>query len=246
MCRLQKAVVEFLWIGGQQKDILSPSSADFASEAFLDSANELNYWESDILWYLTKYENLDNPLVVWDIVAALLAFKQSTPKYMDRILVKWLSVTFLGSYTGLSIGEVLTCIPENFSKITSRQLHLLNIICRRVILSDVKAEEINCKVNLGGSAAAKAEHLTLWLEFLFSSEKELRERLVGFSLATFINRLSGSTTTFPRPGFWYPVGVEQMELWIALNHDRVREQLKVLASEVRKHERRYSLPFCSQ
>jgi hypothetical protein len=114
------------------------------------------------------------------------------------------------------------------------------------MLSDVKAEEINCKVNLGGSAAAKAEHLTLWIELLFSSEKELRERLVGFSLATFINRLSDSTTTFSRPGFWYPVGVEQMELWIALNHDRVRDQLKVLASEVRKRERRYSLPFCSQ
>ncbi|KAJ6411737.1 hypothetical protein OIU84_008336 [Salix udensis] len=29
-----------------------------------------------------------------------------------------------------------------------------------------------------------------------------------------------------------------MELWIALNHDCVRDQLKVLASEVRKHERR--------
>ncbi|KAJ6376173.1 hypothetical protein OIU77_001023 [Salix suchowensis] len=237
--RLQKAVVELLWIGGQQKDILSSSSSDFTGEAFLDfSANELNYWESDILWYLTKYENLDNPLVVWDIVAALLAFKQSAPKYMDHILVKWLSVTFLGSYTGLSIGEVLTCIPENFSKITSRKLHLLNIICRRVILSDVKAEEINCKVNLGGQAVTKAEHLTLWIELLFSSEKELRERLVGFSLATFINRLSDSTTTFSRPGFWYPVGVEQMELWIALNHDCVRDQLKVLASEVRKHERR--------
>ncbi|KAJ6676698.1 GENERAL TRANSCRIPTION FACTOR 3C POLYPEPTIDE 4 [Salix viminalis] len=158
MCKLQKAVVELLWIGGQQKDILSSSSSDFAGEAFLDfSANELNYWESDILWHLTKYENVDNPLVVWDIVAALLAFKQSAPKYTDHILVKWLSVTFLGSYTGLYIGEVLTCIPENFSKITSRQLHLFNIICRRVILSDVKAEEMNCKVNLGGQAVTKAE-----------------------------------------------------------------------------------------
>ncbi|CAK7324275.1 unnamed protein product [Dovyalis caffra] len=237
--RLQKAVVEFFWIGGQQKDILSSSSTDFASEAFLGfSAIELIYWESDFLWYLTTYENLDKPLVVWDIVAALSAFKQSVPKYVDHILVKWLSVTFLGAHTGLSIGEVLTCIPENFSKIASRQLHLLNIICRRVILSDLKADEINCKVKLGGSAGAKGEHVTLWMELLFSSEKELRERLVGFSLAAFISHVSDTATTFSQPGYWDPVGVAQMEQWVALNHDHVKDQLKILTSEIKKHERR--------
>lgn len=240
MCRLQKAVVEFFWIGGQQKDMLPPSSTDFASEAFLGfSANELVYWESNLLWYLKKYENLDKPLVVWDIVAALLAFKQSTPTYVECILLKWLSVTLLGCDTALSIDKVLSLIPGNISKIASRKLHLLNIICRCIMLSDLKADQINCNVSIG----AKGEHLSFWMELLFSSETELRERLVGISLAAFSNHISDSATPFSRPGFWYPVGVAQMEQWVLLNHERVRDQLKVIVSEVGENNKRYSILF---
>lgn len=243
---MQKAIVEFFWIGGQQLDMLSPTSQDFGDDAFLGfSANELTYWESNILWSLKKYENLDEPLVIWDIIAALLAFKQSISKYVDRLLVKWLSVTYLGSHINLSVDEVLTRVPESFSKITSRKLHILNIICRRIILSEFNADDINCKVKLGGTTGSEGDRLSLWMELLFSSEKELRERLVGFSFSAFISHISDPATTLSQPAYWYPAGVAQMKQWVVLNHDNVREQLKVLASEVRMHERRYSFLFCS-
>ncbi|XP_065861489.1 uncharacterized protein [Euphorbia lathyris] len=85
--RAQKAIVEFFWIGGQQLDMFSENSAKLGDESLLDhSAEKLVYWELNVLWSLKIFENLDMPLVVWDIIATLLAFKQCMPEYLDHML----------------------------------------------------------------------------------------------------------------------------------------------------------------
>lgn len=245
LLRAQKAVVEFYWICGQQLDLLSNASPPFYVEEFPGfPEKELTSWESNILWSLKQYEHLDKPLVVWDIIAALLAFKQTASKFVEHIMLKWLSFAFMGSNVDLSAEKILLHASRSLSKINSRQLHLLNIFCRRVMLSELKADQINSKLqNLGGLCGAEGGQLTTWMDLLFCSERELRERLVGFSFSAFKNVISHSATTASRSGYWYPDGLAQMEQWVALNREHVRNELKVLASEVGLHERRYTSPL---
>ncbi|KAJ9130947.1 hypothetical protein P3X46_033911 [Hevea brasiliensis] len=233
--RAQKAIVEFFWIGGQNLNMLFNTSQDFVKESFHGfSQSELLYWESNILWSLKNFESPDKPLVIWDIIASLLAFKQFMPEYVDRILASWLSMSYLGSHMDLSINEVLTHISDNLSKITSRQLHILNIICRCLVLSMLKADEINSKLNFEEQTSAAGEQQTLWIKLLFRSEKELRERLLVFSFSSFLAK------NFIETGYWHPVGIAQMEQWVELNRDHVNDQLNVLTSEVQKHKSRLS------
>ncbi|XVF12758.1 hypothetical protein REPUB_Repub08aG0147000 [Reevesia pubescens] len=243
--RLQKAVVEFFWIGGQQKDILSYTSLGFDIEAFPGfSEKELVYWESNIMWSLKQYGQWDKPLVVWDIIAALLAFKRYAPDYVDHVLIKWLSISFVDLNVEHSIEKVLPHVCKSFSKAASRQLHLLNIICRRVILSELKADEINSNLlNLGGLDKvnfAQDNKVKFWMDLLSNGERELRERLVGFTFSAYRSIASNSATCSPESGYWYPLGVAQMKQWVAHNNCHVRNQLKVLASEIKTFKRNHS------
>ncbi|GMI76518.1 hypothetical protein like AT3G49400 [Hibiscus trionum] len=253
--RLQKAAIEFFWIGGQQKDILSNTSLKFDIEAFPGfTEKELVYWESNILWALKQYKHCDKPLVIWDIVAALVAFKRSAPSFVDHVLVKWLSISFVDVHLENSIGKVLQHVCKNLCKASSRQLHLLNIICRRVVLSELKADEINIDLlNLGVDDAncSQDKLLNLWMELLSSSERELRERLVGFSISAYKSLASSSSTS--EPGYWYPLGIAQMEQWAANNSRRVHKQAKAVATKMitykrsrrRKLEGKEQCSYCS-
>ncbi|KAH9780340.1 WD REPEATS REGION domain-containing protein [Citrus sinensis] len=246
--RAQRSAIEFFWIGGQQLDVLSNTFPKYGHEACPDfSEKELSIWESNILWSLQQYEDLHKPLVVWDLIGALLAFKRSIPQYVECTLLKWLSSLYLGSlsslylgsHVGLSMKTVLSHVSKSVSKISSRQLHLINIILRRVILAELKADQINSKLqNLEGIYGSEEEQLTVWMELLLNSEKELRERLVGFSFSAFISLGAYATSTCPQTVYWCPDGIAQMEQWVAHNHEHVRDQLKVLASEVAGSDRR--------
>ncbi|CAL1386999.1 unnamed protein product [Linum trigynum] len=196
------------------------------------------YWESNILLSLKQYEDPYKPLVVWDILTALLIFKDSVPKYVDYLLGRWLSTTFLdGQHSDyLPLGEVLTLSSKSFSEVPSRLLHLLNIMTRRIILSEMKAEELNSSVTTD-TASVRHETVELGLQTLLGSERELRERLVGLSFAAFSSGSHSAATSSSQPESWSPLGVMQMEQWVVSNHAHVRNQLKVLASEVRKHTR---------
>lgn len=246
--RAQRSAIEFFWIGGQQLDVLSNTFPKYGHEACPDfSEKELSIWESNILWSLQQYEDLHKPLVVWDLIGALLAFKRSIPQYVECTLLKWLSSLYLGSlsslylgsHVGLSMKTVLSHVSKSVSKISSRQLHLINIILRRVILAELKADQINSKLqNLKGIYGSEEEQLTVWMELLLNSEKELRERLVGFSFSAFISLGAYATSTCSQTVYWCPDGIAQMEQWVAHNNEHVRDQLKVLASELAGSDRR--------
>lgn len=239
MPRTQKAAVEFFWIGAQEVSDLSNDSSTFAAPGF--PVKELVSWEVNTLWSLKQYEYQNKPLVFWDIITALLAFKRSAGEYVEHILVKWLSLSYVGSHMNLSTEKVLLHVSRIFSKLSSRQLHLLNIICRRILLSDLKTDQINSKLENFDGLDCSEEKLIMWIKLLLNSERELRERLVGLSFSACIGLMSHSTTFSSQSRNWFPVGLAQMERWVALNHDCVQDQLRVLASEVRKHEKRYLL-----
>lgn len=236
--RSQKAAVEFLWIGGQQVNKLSNEYPDFDVEAFPGFSNkELVHWEHNILWSLKQHEHLDKPVVIWDIVAVLLAFKQFAPKYVDHVLAKWLR-SYVGSNSGHSPAQMVSDVCKFFSNITSRQLHLLNIISRRVVLTELKADKINSEnQSLEAICEPADEQAALWMKLLKSSEKELRERLVVCSFSAVIDIVSHSSQNLCKSGYWQPVGLAQKEQWIESNHDHVRDYLKLLKLEVGKIEK---------
>ncbi|KAK6155486.1 hypothetical protein DH2020_009734 [Rehmannia glutinosa] len=236
--RTHRAAVEFLWIGGQQLDLSSTTCEVIYNETFPGiTEKELIWWETNILWSLNQYENLSRLLNIWDIVAALLAFKQSAPEYVERILLKWLT-SYLRSQFGISV----TVLPEVFKflpKLSSRQLHLINIINRRVVLKECKQDNMsNKQKDLEGLGVIKDEHVNTWMELLLSSESELLERLVGFCFSAILNLLSNSSIEYFKVGCWSPDGLPQMEQWVSQNGKNVKDRTKFLAAEVGKVDKR--------
>ncbi|KAL0317929.1 UNVERIFIED_CONTAM: hypothetical protein Sangu_2207200 [Sesamum angustifolium] len=153
--RTHRAAVEFLWIGGQQLDMSSGACPDIDNESFPGIPEKvLIWWECNMLWSLSQYENPSRLLNIWDIVAALLAFKQSAPEYVEHILLKWLT-----SYFGSQFGNSSTLLSEAFEflpKLSSRQLNLINIISRNVVLKERKADHMSSKQQeLKGLSATK-------------------------------------------------------------------------------------------
>ncbi|KAH6823497.1 hypothetical protein C2S53_019493 [Perilla frutescens var. hirtella] len=236
--RNHKASVEFLWVGGQQLDLSSITSSEMKDETFPGfPREELIWWEMNILWSLNQYENPNRLLNILDIVAALLAFKQSAPKYVEHILLKWLA-----SCLGSKSENFPTLLSEAFKflpKLSSRQLHLINIVSRRVVLKGFITENARGKkLVLEGLSDDKKEHINLWMELLLSCENELLERLVGISFFSVLSLPSNSSEVFSKVGDWSPDGLPQMEQWVLQNEKNVKKHSKFLAAEIRKVEKR--------
>ncbi|KAL3838023.1 hypothetical protein ACJIZ3_022614 [Penstemon smallii] len=236
--RTHKGAVDFHWIGGQQLDVSSNMPSDLDFKAFPGfPEKELFWWKNNILWSLNQFENLNRLLNLWDIVAALLSFKKSVTKYVEHILLNWLT-SYFGSHFSIST-TFLSEASKSMSKLSSRQLHLINIIIRHVILKECKANIMSSKQQesewLG---SIKEEHVKFWTELLLSSENELRERLVGFSFSAILNLLSDSSSDICEVGSWSPDGLAQMEQWVSLNEKIVKDQFKLLAARVGKVEKR--------
>ncbi|XP_073016488.1 uncharacterized protein [Primulina eburnea] len=122
--RTQKAAIEFLWIGGQQLDTSSNICFDIDFGSFPGFPEvELILWEKNILWSLSLCGSFSGLLNIWDIVAALVSFKQSIPNYVEHILQKWLT-SYFGSNSGICtmflsttfkiLPTLSTHVPTNF------------------------------------------------------------------------------------------------------------------------------------
>ncbi|KAM0052597.1 putative transcription factor WD40-like family [Helianthus debilis subsp. tardiflorus] len=143
-----KAVVEFLWIGGQK--LQDDGASDDES---------LVCWGRNILWSLNQYgHHLDKPLVVWDMIAALSAFiKKSQVSYVEQILVKWLT-----SSLGFECASLESVFPHAY-RLSSRQLHLLNVINRHVILREAKLDDGEHTFARKESKHAGLAQMRLWV-----------------------------------------------------------------------------------
>lgn len=237
MCRTQRAAVEFFWIGGQQLELTSTANLELDVEDYPGfSKEELGYWGSKLLWSLKQYECQNKHLVIWDIVAALLAFKPYALRFIKHVVMRWLEL-LLKDHLDQSSNDILSDMPKNMPNFSSRQLHLLNIICRRAVASSgfdvvkVFAKPANLSKSCG-------EDEKQWMDIMLNSEKELRERLVGLSLSTVLVHVSNQNSK-AKFGLWNPVGVAQMVKWVIRNRDSVSCQLSLLASEIEGFSARY-------
>ncbi|KAF0916780.1 hypothetical protein E2562_011614 [Oryza meyeriana var. granulata] len=89
--RTQKAVVEFIWIGGQFIGIPLDNSVISSLQSAAISETNFSWWGTNILWSLKKYENCARVLVLWDLIAALQGIKKSAPTFLETLMHKWVS-----------------------------------------------------------------------------------------------------------------------------------------------------------
>ncbi|KAG6480558.1 hypothetical protein ZIOFF_057142 [Zingiber officinale] len=214
--RTQKAVVEFFWIGGQSYEI-SPDKTLESSDVL--SERDLLRWGSNILHCFLTFEDAHEPLVIWDIISALLEFDKYNPQFVDNLLLKWITSLFSGCPSGASIDKVLFHFQSNLSDISSRRICLLNIICRRLMLTK-------------GNGSKNNEKFHIWNKLLINNESELQQRLVAFTLGAVRSHATCLSDVFSAKT-WFPQGVAQMMCWVLLNAELVHNQLNVLGSELK-------------
>ncbi|KAM0951387.1 putative transcription factor WD40-like family [Dioscorea sansibarensis] len=230
--RTQKAAAEFFWIGGQS--LMIPSERHLAHNPetiSLSSENDLMCWESNILWSLECFENVDKPLSLWDVIAALVHFRKTIPVFWENLLIKWISKWF-GLESVDSIEKILLRSGSMLSKISSRKLHLLNILCRRLMLIEVKASAPNGIQDK--SSGLDDDEKALWENLLIKAEGELRQRLVAFSFRAVLSHAQCSSSVTADATNWLPNGIVQMEQWLTINSDFVHPRLKLLGAKIRE------------
>ncbi|KAI4325969.1 hypothetical protein MLD38_031327 [Melastoma candidum] len=228
--RSYKAAVEYLWIGGQHHGILSKTLVKENTSAVPNlSEDEICCWKFNMLWSLKQFEVFSKPLTVWDAVAALLAFKHLATNFVFQILFDWISAFCKSPRTESSIERILPSFLQRLSEVSSRRLHLLNIICRRVVLSESKNDQEKLKPAIQEADGEKGQFAS-WLELVVAIEKELLERLVAFSFACPSLMSRGKSALVALPGSWYPFGLAQMEQWVAI--EPVKDQLKAFVMNV--------------
>ncbi|PWZ55742.1 hypothetical protein Zm00014a_002432 [Zea mays] len=226
--RTQKAVVEFIWIGGQFVGIPLDRSIDICSSQSTDlSSSNLMWWGSNILWSLKKYENVEKRLVIWDVVAVLQELKKSAPAFLETLVHSWVSVLLSGDPQCVSIDAPSRSMHDMMPYVSTRKLHLLNIMCRKVMVS--------IHTHHGPGAENGNEETTdFWSTLLVRSETELRERLVGFTFAAVLKRTAYLFNGTSTENCWFPVGVAQMDSWVTMNYDgQVHDQLQSIRSKIK-------------
>lgn len=212
------------------------TSSEIKNETFPGfPKKELIWWEMNILWCLNQYENPNRLLNIMDIVAALRAFKQSAPKYVEHILLKWLA-SCLGSKFEIS-RKLLSEASKLLPMLSSRRLHLINVISRQVVLKEYITENVSCKEHvLEGLSGDKKEHINLWMDLLFICENELLLRLVSISSSAILSPPFNSSEELSRVG---GDGLPQMEQWVLQNVKD--DDSKFLAAEIREVKKRYDI-----
>ncbi|XP_044354555.1 uncharacterized protein [Triticum aestivum] len=220
--RTQKAVVEFIWIGGQFLGLPLDKGIYICSP---QSGTNFLWWGSNIVWSLKKYENGERGLILWDIIVAQQVLKKSAPTFLETLMHKW--VPSLLSYDQCD-SIIISHRSRNYmiSKASLRKLHLLNIVCRKVMLSD------HLQYSPGGEEGNNAA-TDLWTNLLVSSETELLERLLAFTFAAVLGRISYLRKGVSNDNRWFPVGIAQMDSWVSMNSGEVHNELKSLKSRIK-------------
>ncbi|KAG0460960.1 hypothetical protein HPP92_021257 [Vanilla planifolia] len=202
-----EGVIEFFWTGGQSLEVANRKNLDCCKFDSLTDA-ELTYWENNILRSLKCFENVNKPVVVWDLITLLVAFRKALPHFVDNILTKWISSWFAYPLNG-SIEEMFFDDQEILMMISSRKIELLSIICRRVLLSDADLQ--NHELHKSIKFHNKEEVHDHWNKLLIKCERELRARLFWlFTFQAVLNHPDICNETL-EDGHWLPLGVAQMK-----------------------------------
>ncbi|XP_031494874.1 uncharacterized protein LOC116260564 isoform X3 [Nymphaea colorata] len=234
--RAQRAAVELIWTGGMISVSLDNLPDEYVDAVPGFSDKDLVCWQSSILWTLEQYACPAKPLILWDIMEALLAFNQVSPNYVETILYNWFLSWWPDPDSLVSLESMLSSAPNLLHIIDSRHMHMINIVCRRLVLPEMKSVAYSSKHEL---QSVDVEAVKLWSNLLLHSEAELQRRLVGLTFSAVLYLASGTASALPldRP-CWFPTGVAQMQQWVVMNNNLIPDDLKLLKLEVDKIQKR--------
>ncbi|CAN6480461.1 unnamed protein product [Victoria cruziana] len=234
--RAQRAAVELIWTGGMINVSVENLPDEYVDAIPGFSDKDLVCWQSSILWSLEQYACPAKPLIFWDIMEALRAFKQVSPNYVETILYNWFLSWWPSSDSLISLETVLSSAPNLLHIIDSRHMHMINIVCRRLVLPEMKSVACGSKNEL---QSVDVKIGKLWSSLLLSSEAELRRRLVALTFSAVLYLASGTASALPldRP-CWFPTGVAQMQQWVVMKKNSIPDDLKLLKLEVDKVRKR--------
>ncbi|XP_020592289.1 uncharacterized protein LOC110032859 isoform X2 [Phalaenopsis equestris] len=231
--RSQRAVVEFFWSGGQSFEVPNDSRLDgcrFEAISCL-SVPEFTCWEINTLGFLKSLENVNKPIVIWDTLTLLRNLRKDFPVLVENMITKWISSWFSGPVSD-SLEAILFRDQDKILMVSSRKIQLLNIICRRVMLSEMGIDSVKDYQFKHNRSSNKGSNSDSWNDLLIKSEGELQERLVAFSFQVVLKNTANSQSTVGESAYWSPVGLAQMERWTAINDQKIHSQLRLLGSEV--------------
>ncbi|XP_073016551.1 uncharacterized protein [Primulina eburnea] len=122
--------------------------------------------------------------------------------------------------------------------LSTRKLHLINVIIRHVVLKNDEVSESRNHQDLERFSSAIEEQTNVWKELQLCCENELRRRLVGLYFSAILDLLSDVPTNFCDVGCWRPDEWPQLEHYISLHEKIVEDYLKFLAAKVGKIKKR--------
>ncbi|XP_073016979.1 uncharacterized protein [Primulina eburnea] len=167
-----KAAIEFLWIGGQQLD----TSSNICFDIDFGSFPGFPEWASEHLGYC------GSPCV----------FQTVDTKLCRAYSAEMVDILFWIKFWHLYYVLVFKILPT----LSTRKLHLINVIIRHVVLKNDEVSESRKHQDLERFSSAIDEQTNVWKELQLCCENELRRRLVGLYFSAILELLSDSKTSF--------------------------------------------------
>ncbi|KAL3677042.1 hypothetical protein R1sor_026990 [Riccia sorocarpa] len=232
--RSQRAVLQMFWLGNNRSNV--EEDVSFFDIRKRLTGDEIMRWKVNILSALAQLEDPSKPLVLWDVTAVVSLLKEAVGgDVVLRILSEWLKGWNRGGDAVAAIGETENPSPHLLkvvSEASCRQLHILNVFCRRVLLVHLKPEDINTCASEDESSAERGSTVEgdekLWRKCVYVVEHELRQRLVHcrLSIATHTNE----------------DGLEEKDItnflmntkWAIENSSSISAELRKVATQLRK------------
>ncbi|KAG6550067.1 hypothetical protein Mapa_008023 [Marchantia paleacea] len=249
--RSQKAVLQMFWLGSTPTEI-KRNVGSVKGKGM--TPNDIARWRVSVVSALQHLEDTKAPLVLWDVMTALSLLRQAVG---GEVVVGTLSEWLL-SWTR---GEDAVCaveIPEsqarNFEKAVSeascRQLHILNVIYRRILLVHLKPEAINTSTSKYIPPTQTASTVTkeekLWRKCVYLVEHELRQRLIYLRLCKAAHE-EEELKQVQKDGLSDTLLTVN---WVLENSSSVLPELSKVATQLRKSHRNLcrslsdSCPYC--
>lgn len=176
--RAQKGVVHLFWIGCQKT---KPSLDEVLDIVPFDQSMEpddFESWKSQILLALHQMEDPTQPLILWEIIAALASLKPVTSaEFVISIILDWVSTWCEGvnRTDPDTLYAYLDSLHPSLASASCRQLQIFCVLYRQLLLAHCRAEVLSGRTSLE-QLEALGERVPSWAKisgpFLHSDEQE--------------------------------------------------------------------------
>lgn len=189
-------MVHLFWIGCQKTTSSLDEVLDLVPFDPSMQSDDFENWKSQILFSLHQMEDPTQPLILWEIVAALASLKPVTSaEFVISIILEWAS-TWCEGLDPRDTGTLYTFLDSLHASLASascRQLQIFCVLYRQLLLAHCRAEVLSGRTSpeqlespgerapswgkISGPFLHSDEQEDQLKKHLWSVEHELRQRL---------------------------------------------------------------------